>query len=383
MKIASIVLAACIALAACDTPGPLGVEPNRVDSNAPELGVVSWNVYVGARLEDLLQIQDPNQIPVEVSGLLGRIQATDFIARAGRLADLIARARPEVLSLQEISQFHTQSPGDFLIGNPVAAATPLADYLQILTDALAARGISYDVAAQVQNFDIELPMVNFSTGGLDDVRLTDFDVILVRSDVPYSNPQGGNFGAFLPIQLGGTTIIKPSGWGSIDVTVHGRDYRVFNTHLEAADIGGVVDPQLAALQGAQAAELMAIMDQSPIPVVLTGDLNSAAGGTSTTTYDDLLAAGFADSWLQGPSRGPGYTSNQAADLMNAESELFHRIDFVLFRNDVTRRTGRIPGVVYAERLGEALEDRTATGLWPSDHAGVWVRLTLPPGDGIR
>ena len=71
------------------------------------------------------------------------------------------------------------------------------------------------MAARSRNFNIELPMVNFAPGGLDDVRLTDYDVILVRRGVVWSNPANGNFGAALPIDLGPISIMKPSGWASI------------------------------------------------------------------------------------------------------------------------------------------------------------------------
>ena len=62
------------------------------------------------------------------------------------------------MSLQEVSEFHVQSPGDFLVGNPTPAGTPVMDYLDMLLEALAARGASYTVAAKTRNFDIELPI---------------------------------------------------------------------------------------------------------------------------------------------------------------------------------------------------------------------------------
>ncbi len=379
MKRYILLIAAC-AFVACGDSNPLAVEQDRGASSAPTLGVATWNVYVGGNLGDLLQVADPTQIPFEVAALMSRIQATDFASRAGSIADEIAASRPEVVSLQEISLFRTQSPGDFLVGNPTAAETLVMDYLAILIDALADRGLSYDVAASAKNFDIELPMVNFTTGGLDDIRLTDFDVILVRDDVRFTNAASGNFQAVVPISVGGVTIPKPSGWASVDVSLKGETYRVFNAHLEPADLApGVLDPQLAQLQAAQAGELMGIMDASPVPVILTGDLNTAADGSTTSTYDDLIASGFADTWFEGPSRGPGYTSNQAGDLQNAQSELFHRIDYILYRSAATRANGRIPGSVIGGLMGDEQADRTASGLWPSDHAGVQMRITLPPG----
>lgn len=379
------VLLFALALVACSDDGPLAISSRAgAHDGRPSLDVLTWNVYVGARLEDLLLVQNPEQIPLEVTNLVGRIQATDFPARAEAIADRIAERAPSVMTLQEISLFRIQSPGDFLAGNPAPATTTFLDYLTILRDALAARGLAYDVASRTRNFDIELPMVNLSTGGLDDIRLTDFDVILVRDDVPFSNPAAGSFQATLPISLAGVTLSKPSGWVSVDIDVRGGPYRVFTTHLEAADIApGVVDPSLAAVQAAQAAELGAIVDGSPIPVILTGDLNSAADGTSTPTYQRFLDAGFADAWLAGAPLGPGYTSNQAPDLLNAESELFHRIDFILFRNRVTGTSGRITGAVAAETVGDEQADRTESGLWPSDHAGVYAELSLAPGRGLR
>ncbi len=385
MRRRAILLLAALPLAACTDESPLAPSLSSDPATGePRLGVLTWNVYVGARVEDLLLVEDPGQIPFEVANLVGRVLATDFPARAEALADQIQIVAPDVISLQEVSLFRTQSPGDFLVGNPVAATDPFLDWLEILTNALAARGLSYEVASRSDNFDIELPIVNASTGGLDDIRLTDYDVILVRDGITWTDPAHGNYAATLPIELGGFTISKPSGWASVAVFSGGQWYRYFNTHLEPADVApGVVEPSLAALQAAQLAELMSIMDASPDPVILTGDLNSAADGTSTPTYADLVADGFVDAWLTGQPHGAGYTANQAPDLLNSESQLFHRIDFVLFRDRVTGTAAHLPGAVQAELLGEEPADRTPGGLWPSDHAGVSAELELAPGTGLR
>lgn len=54
--------------------------------------------------------------------------------------------------------------------------------------------------------------------------------------------------------------------------------------------------------------------------------------------------------------------------MNDQSSLFARIDYILFKN------GWMP--VKADNVGEKQQDRTDTGLWPSDHAGVTATLKL-------
>ena len=386
-RIVPLVFAA-LAIGAC-ADDPLGPSLDRANANAEfsasngdGFTVMTWNIYVGARVQNLLEVQDPNLIPLAVAQLLGEVMATNFPERAEAIVDQIQRTNPAVISLQEVSEFRVQSPGDFLLGNPVAATTPLMDWRPILLNALAARGLSYSIVAQTQNLDVELPMVvGLDPSGaplLDDVRLTDYDVILVRDDVRWKHPDGGNFAATLPLDVGPMTIDKPSGWAAVDVLLDQRWYRVFNTHPEPADDEGVLIPQLVALQAAQFAELRSIMHRSRNPIILTGDLNSAADGSTTTAYQDLIDDGFLDPWVAGPDLGPGYTSNQDPLLMNAASELFHRIDYVLFRHPSAANHVVLPGMTSTELVGEEQADRTASGLWPSDHAGVVTTFNLWP-----
>lgn len=382
------ILAIALAFGACTQDDPLGPSlesAKAVNASAQNSGfaVMTWNIYVGARIQNLLDVQDPNQIPFAVTALLGDVMATNFPERAEAIVDQIELKNPAVISLQEVSEYRIQSPGDFLIGNPVPATTPLMDWRTILMNALDARGLHYSIVAQTMNMDIELPMVNFTTGGLDDVRLTDYDVILVRDDVTWKDPDGGNFAAVLPLDVGPVSIPKPSGWAAVDVRLDQRWYRVFNTHPEPADDEGTVtNPLLVALQAAQFAELQSIMHRSRNPVILTGDLNSAADGSTTSGYQDLIDDGFLDPWVAGPDLGPGYTSNQDPMLLNATSELFHRIDFVLFRHPSAANHGVFPGTTTTERVGEEQADRTPSGLWPSDHAGVVTTFNLwPKGPG--
>ncbi len=375
-----------VAVSACDRDSLTGPNPPSLAADragSPALNVLTYNVYVGAPINDLLLVEDPNDIPFEAARLFGIVQQTNFPERAQAIADQIERLSPHAIGLQEISLYRVQSPGDFLIGNPTPATTPVLDFLDILMQALADRGLSYSAAVVSQNFDFELPIVNFETGGLDDIRLTDFDVVLIRDDVPWSNPQNANFAAALPIELGGQTLFILRGWASVDLTFKGLPYRFVNTHLEPADLApGVVIPELAALQAAQLAQLLGFVDGSPHPVVMVGDFNSAADGSTTESYEDVLDAGFVDAWLIGSPRGLGYTSNQASDLMNPVSQLFHRIDFVFYRDDFTERTGKFQGAVKADVIGEEQRDRTPSGLWPSDHAGVSASLIIAPGRGL-
>ena len=83
-----------------------------------------------------------------------------------------------------------------------------------------------------------------------------------------------------------------------------------------------------------------------------------------------MPAGFVDAWVAAghPSLGEkAATCGQRGDLANVESTLRDRIDYVWARG---------AHVVSATRIGACPEERTADGLWPSDHAGVVAELEL-------
>ena len=63
---------------------------------------------------------------------------------------------------------------------------------------------------------------------------------------------------------------------------------------------------------------------------------------------------------------PGFTCCQDADLLNPTSKLSERIDLVLFRGNFS--------AIHADIVGDNPANRTSSGLWPSDHAGVVATL---------
>jgi len=108
-----------------------------------------------------------------------------------------------------------------------------------------------------------------------------------------------------------------------------------------------------------------------------GDFNSDAFGAdptrATPTYGQLSAAGFRDAWVNPDRRAPGLTCCEQADLLNPRPTFDQRIDFIFGRN--------LPGgaaPIRREVVGDRPGDRTATGLWPSDHAGVVVTFMARP-----
>jgi endonuclease/exonuclease/phosphatase family metal-dependent hydrolase len=153
------------------------------------------------------------------------------------------------------------------------------------------------------------------------------------------------------------------GWASVDVKMSGRSFRFATTHL---------DPVVPAIRLAQANEVIQGIGTA-LPVILVGDFNAVPNDSSDPTYQTFQLANFDDAWALRRPFDPGFTCCQDGDLKNPKSQLTTRVDWVLFR-------GRLRGdfhVLDAELIGERRNDRTPSGLWPSDHAGVAVKLRLP------
>jgi len=353
-----LVALAGLLLTACDE------DPQGPELGPQDISVMTRNLYVGAEITDLLLVTDPLAVPDSVASMWAAVQATDFTERAEALAAEIESAMPDVIGLQEVSLFRYQTPGDKALGGTVPAETVVLDFLDVLMDALEDLGLNYTVAAQVTDFDLEVPI---EAGGLwpDDIRLTDHDVILVRGGVGVLDTDSGNYSLNLTTVFAGIdTITVTRGWVSADLWFpNGKVFRFVNTHLEPATIGGMPVPELIALQEAQAAELRSVLNTSNLPLIVVGDLNSPADGSLTQTYNSMLNWGLSDLWTSVLS-GVGYTCCQNADLLNPTSVLDERIDLILFTNPFSAESVDIVG----EETGDMT---TVTGLWPSDHAGVW------------
>ena len=261
--------------------------------------------------------------------------------------------------------YRIQSPGDFLQGNPEPASQVVVDYLEVLLAALTERGLDYRVVSTITGMDIELPAATRMP--LDDLRFTDREVILARADVRVSNPQGGHFAAVVPVQVAGIQVNIVRGWAAIDARVAGQSLRFISTHLETAGF--------APIQVMQGTELIEMTDATDVPVVLVGDFNSAADGSRTPTYGNLVDGGFVDVWDQANPGDLGYTCCHADDLRNAEVDFNRRIDHIFVRPVSGRPAVRR---AVAEVVGDEPENRTESGMWPSDHAGMWAAFRLHP-----
>ena len=327
-----------------------------------EVTVMTRNLYFGASLDPILEANSPIGLLFAVEEVWQAAQDTDFPERAEELADEIAAAKPSLIGLQEAALWRIQSPGDILAQGNTPAETVVYDFVEILLDELAERGASYKVIVSQDNLDAELPSISGN-----DIRLTDRDVILARTDLPNGYLQvlstdSGHFDTLASEFVGGSEIYILRGWVAADVKVRGKEFRFLNTHLE--------DDPYPTEQEAQAEELLDGPADVDTPVILVGDLNSDAAGDGTDSYDNLLDAGFDDAWWDAADPlDPGLTWGHDEDLLNEDPDLTERIDFVLYWGTFAVKD------VYV--VGDEDGDQTSSGLWPSDHAGVVATLTIP------
>jgi endonuclease/exonuclease/phosphatase family metal-dependent hydrolase len=340
------------------------------DADDDGIVVMTQNVYYGFDTDPLLSAQNPDDIPVLAAQAFQQLLSTDFPERARAIAGEIARKRPHLIGLQEVALLRIQSPGDAVQGGAVPAETVLYDYLEILLHALRMRGLDYQVAGKVQNVDIELPMiVGTSPLAFDDVRLTDFDVILARRDVQVSNVSAQRYLATLPVPSLGLEI--PRGYVAVDATIRNQTIRFATTHLE--------DTPFPEVQLAQARELAAALTSETKPLILVGDFNSPAPAGGVCPF--LASQGFLDAWTRNvrKDQGAGLTWGHDPDLRNPNDQFTVRLDLVWVRDAGNARRLR-DLQVSAETWGDRLQDRTSSGLWPSDHAAVLATLKLPAAD---
>ncbi len=321
-----------------------------------DVKVMSRNLYLGADLMPAVMAPTVEEIPGRVATLWKTVQESDVPGRMKLIADEIASARPDVIGLQEATLFRIQRPSDFSFTTPAINAEEVAfDFVELLKQELAARGLAYRVASLASYTDVELP-----AGADMDLRLTDRDAILVREGLDFSASEATTFPTNLifPLPITGRgSMVKVNlvrGVGRVGVVVDGRAFTFANTHLE---VPGGPSNVLGAIQEGQARNLLDLLIPVVGPVVLLGDFNSPADRSGTKSYG-LIATDFKDAGGGDPTcctdlQAPAFTARE-------------RIDLVFTRGPVQARN--------VTRVGT--ERKTPGGLWPSDHAGVIATLAV-------
>ena len=324
----------------------------------PGIGtVMTYNVNEGTDFLQAVGAKNEQQFLLDVGQILTQVQGTNPPERMQAVARQILAVGPELLSLQEVDQWYT---GTF---NPNAGTcgtmTLEYDMVQELLSALAAQGGHYEVAVRVTQNSFPpvpglIPPANYFC-----VALTDYNIILARTDLPswvfqWSNPQSGQFVNELVFQTPVGSLPYPRAWASVDAQFFGHTFLYINTHLESFD---------ANIRELQGGELRAGPANTSLPLIIAMDSNAQAFPLpQDPTYVDFMSAGYNDVWSTLFPRIAGLTCCQDEADNNPVSELYQRIDLVLTHGKV------IPWE--ALLIGANPRSRLPDGLWPSDHAAL-------------
>jgi endonuclease/exonuclease/phosphatase family metal-dependent hydrolase len=304
----------------------------------------TYNLYLGADITVIFGVSSQEDLAGKAGVVRDQVLATDFAGRAAAIARILVRERVDVVGLQEVSRWSrtvTDADGE-------QRTEVWLDFLEALLVALAAEGAEYDVHACTANF-----RGGATIPGEGETSVLGHNVVLVRrgSGVRVTGERVGDFSRTLDIPTGMPELVLnvARSWGGVDVEVQGRPIRFVNTHLEAWD---------EAVRTAQREELLEVMDDFAGPVVVVGDFNATPEAVG-------MPPEYSDAWAVAGD-GAGLTSGQAADLLGP-SALATRIDYIWVRG---------VEVAACRVVGERPEDRTSSGLWPSDHACVVADIVV-------
>jgi Endonuclease/Exonuclease/phosphatase family len=331
------------------------------------LTVMTYNIYQGSELQDAFRSTTNSQLVKAVASDFGHVISNNFSERAVAIASEVAATNPDLIGLQEVALWRT---------TPISSTCPASsaitlDYLQILRSALSSKGLDYTVVVSRNNFDVHSPGL-FSCG-LINVGLTDRSAILVRTsdltrgDISISKVRSQNYVNNFSFVFFGTTLTLLGGWASVDVNVQGNTVRFISTHMDGFS---------QSVRTLQAREIVVGPMNTNLPVIFSGDLNAVNTDPSFAVF---ASAGFGDSWAQVNPGNPGLTCCQVVQngaivdvINNLISSLQQRVDHVLIRGDVQASSAIL--------VGADPSSHTASGLWPSDHAGLVATIGVAQGN---
>lgn len=221
-------------------------------------------------------------------------------------------------------------------------------------------GTQEGLAGQLDDVRADLgPGYGFVGTGRDGGRLGEFTAIFYRVERLTALEHGVFWLSDTPDVVGSNTwgarCVRTVTWVRfLDPGTGGQFYAV-NTHLD--HISGYARHRAAALIRDRLAAF-----GTGLPVVLTGDFNTAAGADSPAYRLLTGDGGLVDAWTVARRRGPGYGTWHGFGPVVADGP---RIDWILVTPDITVEAA----AVNLFRAGDR---------YPSDHLPVQARVRPPP-----
>jgi endonuclease/exonuclease/phosphatase family metal-dependent hydrolase len=381
-------LLAALLLGAAFVPAAATSAQAAKPDDAGSVTVMTRNIYLGADINRPVvaatAAQQAGGTELEILIALGRathetreiVDRTDFTVRSGLLADEIADTSPDLVGLQEVALWRS---GPLNLGGIADPSVENVDYdfLEMLLDDLEEEGVEYEAVNVGMRADVEAPAFASFPGDPTsrNVRMTMRDVILMRTDSGLSVAGEGDeiYDVNLEVEIAGVPMNFDRGYNYVDVeNAAGVDLRFANTHLEAfsSDIALAQAVQLVEEAGAMPRTTVIACDCNSDP--LNDSMKSFDTVPHKAPYDFIVGQGFEDMWLAKWPAQRGWTAGLSELVNDTKTRGFdHRIDMIFAR----AAAGETIRVRHGEVTGDKKGDRDkATGLWPSDHAGVVIEL---------
>jgi endonuclease/exonuclease/phosphatase family metal-dependent hydrolase len=319
--------------------------PSTASANPVDVTVMTRNLFLGADLIPLAVADPGDPFEQAVAKTFQEAQSSNFAARMRGVAREIAKAKPDVVGLQEVTSWWTGPKND-----PAPAGKLEFEHLRPLLAELKRLHAPYRLARGGGGTDLEGP----SASGVDVRFKEDESPLLVRKGVRIAKRRAHAFKRLLqiPTKALGTVTVTLS-WAALDLVKQRKRFRVVNAHLEAYS----TDVRLR-----QAKELVAGPLRSRTPVILVGDLNSGPkldNPDDRPPYNAIAGAGFT------PRRTARFSC--CFDDLTGAGKWDHNVDWIMAKPSKRVKLVR-SFVTGATKLPE--------GLLASDHGGVVSTLRL-------
>src|SRR3954464_1693849 len=196
----------------------------RKKPRTTDVAVMTRNLFLGADLIPLAVAQPGDEFEHAAGAVLDQVLGGEPTDRMKLVAGEIAKAKPDLVGLQEVTIWRTGPKND-----PSPAADTVVDYLADMKAELKRRGAPYRVVADQRTLELEGP-----TDHNVDVRFIDGNVILARKGVKVSHVRSADFNKQLviPTRAVGDVSVNRS-FNQLDAKVRGAKFHFVNTHLEA------------------------------------------------------------------------------------------------------------------------------------------------------
>lgn len=366
--------------------------------------VMSRNLYLGADVGVAMNLLP--DFPAATQFMWDQMRQTDFPNRSKKFAKEIALANPDVIGIQEATNWYCQKN---LIGENVVTY----DFTNILLSDLESLNLQYEIASkdgkEARNVGFEIKPIPLLTKAYDpetfkplfgqDFAYCGFeiaDVLLIKSTLSEQLLSVGTVEYEAKYTIIPTLMTIYRGYSWADLNFNGTSARFVTTHLES-----LFDEKEIPVAKLQADQLVEDLKATKIPIVVMGDFNSdprdprpsgddnpggqpveneqckgqlkvlqsSTGDASCNPYWTMINAGFENASVDAisPSNytwglnalltGPDESRLPFAKKMGNNFGFTDRLDYIFIKGDVQSLNSKIIGNLNPKNS-------------PSDHAGI-------------